>query len=54
MITAHAIAFKFNVTVSDSYFMALSQLEKKPFITADYEFIERVKGFKDTIRLSEI
>ena len=32
------IAFKFNVTVYDAYFLALSQLESKPFVTADYKF----------------
>lgn len=56
LVVAHAIdiAFRFRVTVYDAYFMALSQIEKKPFITADYKFLERVKGFKDVIKLSEI
>lgn len=47
------IAYRFNVTVYDSYFLALSQIEKAPFVTADYKFWERVKKFKGIIRLSE-
>ncbi|MCK4432104.1 MAG: type II toxin-antitoxin system VapC family toxin [Candidatus Aminicenantes bacterium] len=56
LVIAHAvdIAFRLNVTVYDACFMALSQIEKIPFITADYKFIERVKGFKGIIRLSEM
>jgi predicted nucleic acid-binding protein len=56
LVVTHAIdiAFRFRVTVYDAYFMALAQLEKNPFITADYKFLERVKGFKDVIKLSEI
>ena len=48
------IAFKFNVTVYDAYFLALSQLESKPFVTADYKFTGRIKGFKDIVNLTEI
>ena len=48
------IAFKFNVTVYDAYFLALSQLENKPFVTADYKFSSRIKGFKDIVNLNEI
>lgn len=48
------ISFKFNVTIYDAYFMALSQIEKKPFLTADYKFTNRIKGFKGIIKLSEI
>jgi predicted nucleic acid-binding protein len=54
MARAIEIAFKFNVTVYDAYFLALSQLENKPFVTADYRFAIRVKGFKNVVRLSEI
>ncbi len=56
LIISHAIdiAFRLNVTVYDAYFMALSQIEKIPFLTADYKFIERVKGFKGIIKLSEM
>jgi len=56
LVIDHAIdiAFRFNVTVYDACFMALSQVEKMPFLTADYKFIERVKGFKGIIRLSEM
>lgn len=48
------IAFKFDVTVYDAYFLALSQLESKPFVTADYKFTRRIKGFKDVVKLTEI
>lgn len=48
------IAFKCNVTVYDAYFLALSQLESKPFVTADYKFTGRIKGFKDIVNLTEI
>ncbi len=48
------IAFRFNVTVYDACFMALSQIEKKSFLTADSKFIKRIKGFKGIIRLSDI
>lgn len=56
LVTSQAIdiAFRFNVTVYDAYFMALSCIEKKPLITADYQFAKRVKGFKRIIRLSEM
>jgi len=56
LVIAHAvdIAFRLNVTVYDACFMALSQIEKILFITADYKFIERVKDFKGIIRLSEM
>jgi len=56
LIISHAIdiAFRLNVTVYDAYFMALSEIEKIPFLTADYKFIERVKGFKGIIKLSEM
>lgn len=55
-ITAHAIdmAFKFDVTVYDSCVMAISQIEDKPFVTADYKFAKKTKGFKNIVRLSEI
>src|SRR3990170_5665024 len=52
--SAIGIAFKFNVTVYDAYFLALSQLESKPFVTADYKFSRRIKGFKDIVNLNEI
>lgn len=48
------IAFTCNVTVYDAYFLALSQLERKPFVTADYKFARRIKGFKDIVHLTEI
>ncbi len=54
MESAIEIAFQYNVTVYDAYFMALSKIGKKPFVTADYKFYEKVKRFKNIIRLSEI
>jgi len=56
LVLSHAIdiAFRFNVTVYDACFMALSQIKKMPFITSDYKFIEHVKGFKGIIRLSDM
>lgn len=51
---AIAIAFKCNVTVYDAYFLALSQLERKPFVTADYKFAGRIKSFKNIVHLTEI
>lgn len=55
-ITSQAIdmAFRFDATVYDSYFMAISQIEETPFITADYKFAKQMKGFKNLVRLSEI
>jgi len=40
--------------VYDAYFLALSIKEGKPFITADYRFMGRVKGFREIIKLSDI
>ncbi len=51
---AISLAFKRNVTVYDAYFLALSRKEGKPFITADYRFMGRVKGIRGIIRLSDI
>lgn len=48
------IAFTFKVTVYDSYFLAISQMEGHPLVTADYRFAERIKGFKGIVRLSDI
>lgn len=46
------IAFQYNVSVYDAYFLALSRKEKKPIVTADYRFYEKVKKLKNIIRLS--
>lgn len=48
------IAFDYNVTLYDSYFLALSQVEKKPLITADYKFYGRVKRIKNIVKLADI
>jgi len=48
------IAVRNNVTVYDACFLALSELEKIPFITADYKFLKNVKGFNNIMRLSAL
>lgn len=47
------MAFKFNITVYDAYFLALAQSEEKQLITADYKMAGRMKGSKYLVRLSE-
>ena len=47
------LAFKYNSTVYDTYYLALSIREGKPLITADYKFTEKLKGLKRIIKLSE-
>jgi predicted nucleic acid-binding protein len=47
------IAFKFNVSIYDAYFLALSQTINMPFITADYKFAERVKSFRGPALLNQ-
>jgi len=54
MEDAITIGFKFNIPVYDAYFVALSRIEGKPLITADYKFVERMKGTKGIIKLSDI
>lgn len=54
MEDATTIGFKFNLPVYDAYFLALSRIEGKPLITADYKFVERMKGTKGIIKLSDI
>ena len=44
----------FSEDEDDAYFLALSQLESKPFVTADYKFSSRIKGFKNIVNLTEI
>ena len=55
-IMRHAvkIAYKYNVTVYDSFFLALAQVENIPFITADYKFCKRLRHFKNIVKLSDI
>jgi predicted nucleic acid-binding protein len=53
MVQAVEIAFKSHVTVYDTYFLALSQTENMPLITADYTFVKHIKGFKTIIKLSD-
>jgi predicted nucleic acid-binding protein len=48
------IAFKYNITIYDAYFIALSRAEGKPLITADYKLTERVKGLKGITKLLDI
>ena len=40
---AISLAFRYNLAVYDAYFLALSKNEGKPFITADYRFVERLE-----------
>lgn len=47
------IAYKDHVTLYDTYFFALAQIENKPKVTADYRFVERMKGNKNIIKLSD-
>jgi len=54
MAEAISIAFKYGVTVYDAYFLALSRIERKPLIIADYKFAEKVKAFKEILRLSDL
>ena len=54
MKEAISLAFKHDVKVYDAYFLALSTKEGKSFVTADYRFMGRVKGFREIIRLSDI
>jgi predicted nucleic acid-binding protein len=48
------IAYKYNITIYDAYFIALSRAEGKPLITADYKLAERVKGLKGITKLLDI
>lgn len=54
MAEAIRIAFRYAVTVYDAYFLALSRMERKPLILADYKFVERVKVSKEIIKLSDL
>jgi len=54
MAEAISIAFKYGVTVYDAYFLALSRIERKPLIIADYKFAEKVKASKEILRLSDL
>jgi len=54
MAEAISIAFKYGVTVYDAYFLALSRIERKPLIVADYKFVEKVKTSKEILRLSDL
>jgi predicted nucleic acid-binding protein len=48
------IAFKYNITIYDAYFIALARVEGKPLITADYKLTDRVKGLKGITKLLDI
>lgn len=54
MELAVAMAFRHDVTVYDAYFLALSRIEGRPLVTADYRFTGRLKGAKNVIRLADI
>ena len=48
------IAYAYKVSVYDSCYLALSQIEDKPFIIANYKFVERIKGFKRVIKSAQL
>ena len=54
MLDAINIAYKYNITIYDAYFIALSRVEGKPLITADYKLTERVNGLRGIIKLLDI
>ncbi len=48
------LAFKNDCTFYDTYFLALSQTENIPLVTADYKFVKRIKDIENIIKLSKI
>lgn len=54
MARAMEMAFAFNVTVYDAYFLALAESEGSAFVTADYRFFERVKEAGNIVRLDRL
>ncbi|MBN2373216.1 type II toxin-antitoxin system VapC family toxin [bacterium] len=52
MELAIEIAVRNDVTIYDACFLALSELEKISFITADYKFLKNIRGFNNIMRLS--
>jgi predicted nucleic acid-binding protein len=54
MEEATAVAIKYNITVYDACFIALSRAEGKPLITADYKLADRIEGQKGIMRLMDI
>ena len=52
--SAIEIAFKYNVTVYDAAFLALSMKLNKSFVTADYKFFERIKDFHIIVKLTDL
>ncbi len=54
MARAVEMAFAFNVTVYDAYFLALAESEGSAFVTADYRFFERVKKAGNIVRLDRL
>jgi predicted nucleic acid-binding protein len=54
MAGAISIAFRYGVTVYDAYFLALSRIERRHLITADYRFSKRLKASKEVMRLSDL
>ena len=54
MARAVEIAFKYHTTVYDTYFLALSQTEHEPLVTADYTFVKHLKEFNNIVKLSDL
>jgi len=48
------IAFKYNVTVYDASFLALSMKLNKALVTADYKFFEHMKDFQGIVKLTDL
>ncbi len=48
------IAFGCNVTVYDSCFLALAEIERKQLVTADYKFFKRIAQISSIIRLDRL
>lgn len=54
MEQAVELAYNLKVTVYDACYLALAQRENSPLVTADYKFAEKLRGFKNLIKLSEV
>ena len=46
LYSALKLAFEYNVTIYDAYFLALAEAAKSHLITADYRFFNQIKEFK--------
>lgn len=53
LYSALNLAFKYEVTLYDAYFLTLAEVTKSPLITADYKFYKKVSDSKSVKRLSD-